>query len=70
MKLMCKSQQFRASVTELQPGRLLVETIENGKVTFFRVEPRENRRAAFVTITTDTSVRSGLLGKVEGWLTR
>lgn len=70
MKLMGKAQQFRASVTEPQPGRLLVETIENGTVTTFRVEPRENGYAAFVTITTETSVRKGLLGKVEGWITR
>lgn len=68
MKLMGRTQQFRASVTEPQPGRLLVETITDGTVTAFHVEPRDDGRTAYVTITTETTVRNGLLGKMEGWL--
>jgi hypothetical protein len=70
MLLMGTSQQFRATVSEPQPGSRLVETIENGTVTTFAVEPRNDGNDAFVTITTETSVRGGLLGRLEGWMTR
>lgn len=71
MLLMGSRRQFRASITEPQPGRRLVETIEeNGTETTFLVEPRDGGAAALVTITTTVNVRDGWLGKIEGWMTR
>jgi hypothetical protein len=70
MRLLGQLQTFRATVTEPEPGRVLVETIENdGPVTSFIVEPRGNGDHAYVTISTDTKVRDGFLGKIEGWFT-
>ena len=68
MRLMGRVQHFRATVTEPQPGRVLVETNDTGAVTSFTVEPQPNQQCR-VTIVTETTVRDGLLGKVEGWLT-
>ena len=33
------------------------------------IEPREAGRQAQVTITTDTQVRDGIVGKAQGWMT-
>jgi hypothetical protein len=69
MKLLGKVQTFRAAITEPEPGRTLVETdLDTGAVTTFTVEPRENGEQAHVTITTDTQVRDGPAGSLEGWL--
>ncbi|HEX5690934.1 MAG TPA: hypothetical protein VFX76_13065, partial [Roseiflexaceae bacterium] len=43
------------------------ETNDNGYVTSFIVEPREQGQAAFVTIATQLSGRGGLLGALERW---
>ena len=69
MRLMGKLQTFHATVSEPQPGRVLVETNDNGSVTTFSVEPRDNGKNAYVTISTETSVPNGILGQVQGWLT-
>jgi hypothetical protein len=69
MRLMGRLQTYRATITEPEPGRVLVETNDSGAVTTFTVEPRDDGRRAQVTITTDTTVRDGILGAVEGWLT-
>ncbi len=70
MKLMGRTQSFRSAITEPEPGRRLVETVlSTGAVTSFMVEPREDGRSAQVTIATDTQVREGIAGKVEGWMT-
>lgn len=68
MRLMGKLQTFRAAITEPEPGRVLVETVlETGTVTTFRVEPRDDGNSAYVTITTETKVRDGMSGRLEGW---
>lgn len=70
MKLMGRVQTFHSAITEPEPGRVLVETDMNtGAVTTFMIEPREAGRQAQVTITTDTQVRDGIVGKAQGWMT-
>jgi hypothetical protein len=69
MRLMGRTQTYRATITEPDPGRVLVETNDSGAVTTFTVEPRDAGGSAHVTITTDTEVRDGILGRVEAWLT-
>jgi hypothetical protein len=69
MRLMGRLQTFRATITEPEPGRVLVETdMQTGAITTFTVEPRADAQQAAVTITTITSVRDGLLGRLEAWL--
>lgn len=68
MRLMGKLQTFRAVITEPEPGRVLVETdLETGAITTFTVEPGADGNSAYVTITTETKVRNGVLGRLEGW---
>jgi hypothetical protein len=70
MRLMGRIQTFRAAITEPEPGRVLVETdTQTGATTTFTVEPRDDGQHAEVTITTVTSVRKGLLGRLEARLT-
>lgn len=69
MKLMGELQTFNATITEPEPGRLLKETTDKGAVTTFLVEPREDGQWAFVTISTETDIPDGLMGKFQGWLT-
>ncbi|HEY3744785.1 MAG TPA: SRPBCC family protein [Gemmatimonadaceae bacterium] len=60
----------RAHVTEPEPGRVLVETdLDRGAVTTFIVEPLSAGKSR-VTIKTDLTTRSGLLGVIERALTR
>jgi hypothetical protein len=69
MRLLGKLQNFRAHVTEPEPGRVLVETDPNsGLVTTFIVEPRKGGQQAYVTITTQVKVRDGVLGKLQGFV--
>ena len=69
MKLMGRLQDYRARIDEPEPGRVLTETNEgSGVITRFIVDPRDDGRSAFVTISTTLPVRSGLAGKLEGWL--
>ena len=44
---------YRSVVTEPDPGRVLVETNDNGFTTTFIVEPRDEGRRACVTISTE-----------------
>jgi hypothetical protein len=70
MRLMGRLQTFRATITEPEPGRMLVETdMQTGAVTTFTVEPHDDAQHAAVTIATTMSVRNGLLGRLQGWLT-
>lgn len=70
MRLMGRLQNFRAAVSEPEPGRVLAETdLDTGAVTTFTVEPLDDGQRAQVTIATETKIREGVLGKVEGWLT-
>ena len=68
MRLMGRVQHFHSTISEPQPGRVLVETNDTGAVTSFTVEPQPNQQCR-VTIVTETTVRDGIAGKIEGWLT-
>ena len=69
MRLLGRLQTYRGEITEPEPGRVLVETyLGTGMVTTFRVESRDDGQRSQVTIVTDTKVRDGILGVVEGWL--
>lgn len=67
LRLFGRTQHFRAAVTEPEPGRVLVETNEDGAVTSFTVDPQGDDRCR-LTIATETTVRDGFLGKIEGWM--
>jgi Polyketide cyclase / dehydrase and lipid transport len=51
MTIMGTTRDLRATVTEPEPGRVLVETYEGGEVTTFTVEPLGERQTK-VTIQT------------------
>ena len=65
MKVSGRVQNLRATVTEPEPGRVLVESNNNGSITTFTIEAD-----SLVTISTTMTIRDGLLGKIEGWLAR
>src|SRR6188474_1987851 len=70
MQLMGRIQSFHSTITEPEPGHILVETERNtGAITTFTVDPRLNGQEAFVTITTTTNIPNGIIGKIQGWLT-
>jgi hypothetical protein len=70
MQLMGRIQSFHSTITEPEPGHILVETDMNtGAVTTFTVDLHLNGQEAFVSITTATNVPGGILGKIQGWLT-
>ena len=70
MKVMGSLRTFHSVITEPEPGRVLVERDSKaGTVTTFTVDPRDNGRQAYVTITTDLQVRDGPFGKMQGWMT-
>lgn len=68
LKLLGRTQAFRATVSEPEPGRVLVETNDTGSVTSFTVDPQPGATCR-VTIVTKTTVPDGIGGKIEGWLT-
>lgn len=71
MKVFGRVQDFRATISEPEPGRVLVETNDGTDVvTKFIVDPHNAGKSAFVTIITTTPVRDGWAGKVEGWMTK
>ena len=66
MKVMGKEQSFRMRVTEPEPGRVMAETdLDNGLVTKFIVEPRNNGQA---DVTFDTTFQAS--PGIKGWLER
>ena len=70
MKLMGRIQSFHSTITEPEPGHILVETdMHTAAATTFTVDPRSNGQEAFVTISTSTDVPNGFIGKIQGWLT-
>jgi hypothetical protein len=70
MKLWGKVRTSRASITEPEPGRVLVETVEDqGIVTTFTVE-RAGAFASDVSISTVIPTRPGLLGIFERAIVR
>jgi len=70
MQLLGRIQSFHSTITEPDPGHILVETDMNtGAITTFTVGPHLEGQEAFVTITTTTNVPDGIVGKIQGWLT-
>ena len=54
---------MRSEITEPIPGRVLAERdMDRGTYTTFTVEPRDDGRSSFVTISTTFPARSGRLG--------
>jgi hypothetical protein len=70
MRLLGRTQTFRAAVTEPEPGRVMVETImdSGGGVTTFAVNPANQARVSEVTITTNLKARAGVLGALERFI--
>jgi uncharacterized protein YndB with AHSA1/START domain len=61
-----KIQMFQATITEPEPGRVLVEDDQQqNTTTTFIVDPLENGKRASVTFQTEVPTRTGLLGPVE-----
>lgn len=61
---------YHVTVTEPEPGRVLVEEDQAaGVVTTFAIEPLNGKEASRVTITTEGKTSPGLRGWVEKWLT-
>ena len=70
IKLLGRVRHDRARVTEPEPGRALVETVdEQNIVTTFRVQP-DGASASIVTISTVMPTRRGLAGALERVLMR
>lgn len=70
MTLLGQKQRYCATVTEPEPGRVLMEDNgpEAGSVTTFTVDPALQGAAAQVTITTKFTQRPGLGGRIERFL--
>jgi uncharacterized protein YndB with AHSA1/START domain len=69
MRLLGQLQHLQATVTEPEPGRVLVETdLRSGAVTTFTVDRRADGREALTTITTEIDVPRGLLGRLQAWM--
>ena len=62
MRVLGRLQAFRSVVSEPEPGRVLVETNDNGYVTTFTVEPRADGQQAYGTIATEMTGRAGIVG--------
>lgn len=67
MRALGQLQTFRAVITEPEPGRVLVETTDTGYVTTFTVEPHGDGKQARVTIATEMTGRTGVVGALERW---
>ncbi len=67
MRMLGQDQSFRSVISEPEPGRVLVETNDNGYVTTFTVDPRADEQQAYVTISTDIGDRPGIRGALELW---
>lgn len=69
VKAMGNELTFRMTVSEPEPGRVIVETdAEAGVVTTFTVDPLADGTRSRVSIVTDARTGSGLRGLVEQWL--
>jgi hypothetical protein len=72
LKVLGRPVGFRATVTEPEPGRVLVEHNHEPEesLTTFTVDPLINGQAAHVTISTKLPLRRGPVGWLRRWLTR
>jgi hypothetical protein len=69
MRVLGTTKIFRATISEPEPGRALVETNDSGEVTTFTVKPVADGKQACVTFTTELPSR-GLLAPLERILSR
>ena len=67
MRAFGRAQSYRATISEPEPGRVLVESNDTGYVTTFTVDPRDGGASSSVTITTRLDGRSGILAALERW---
>jgi hypothetical protein len=67
MSFLGKKQSLRATISEPEPGRTLVETYMDGNdaVTTFTIDPASAPADCNVTISTELPVRSGFPGRIE-----
>lgn len=66
MNVLGTRRTFRQTISEPQPGRVLVEQDDAGEVvTTFTVEPLDGGKRSRVTITTETRASPGLRGAME-----
>jgi hypothetical protein len=67
MTVLGKKQNYLATISEPEPGRVLVETYLEpaGTITTFRVERGSAPADSHVTISTELPVRSGFVGLIE-----
>lgn len=66
-----RTQTFRSTITEPEPGRVLLETDPvSGTATTFSVQPNQQGTRAYVTISTVVNSRGGVLGLPERFLTK
>lgn len=70
MKVAGKVQSFKTVVTEPEPGRVLVENNDNGYITTFTVDPKEEGKNCYVTFTTEIPASSKVSKKIEFFFTR
>lgn len=72
LRVLGRRVPFRATVSEPEPGRVLVERNHEpeASVTTFVVDPLNGGMAADVTISTELEARPGPLGALRRWLTR
>jgi len=69
MRVLGKTQTFRAAITEPEPGRVLMETnLPTGAVTTFTVDPRLGGQHVQVAIATELVVSNWLEGLVTKML--
>ena len=67
--LMGRTETLRGTVTEPEPGRVLVERYpDTGNVTTFTADPVDGGRATRMTISTVMQARGGVLGALERFL--
>ena len=66
MRVLGATRVFEQTVTEPEPGRVLVETNQDGSgVTTFTVESVDDGKCSQVTIATDIAARPGVTGSLE-----
>ena len=70
MKVLGATQVLTHLIREPEPGRVLEEVDAAGfSTTRFTVDPENGGREARVTIETTFTVRPGLLGVLQAWVT-
>lgn len=69
MAVLGTERESRMTVSEPEPGRVMVETApEAGVVTTFTIEPLSDGSQARVTIRSEVDTGPGLSGMIERWL--